>query len=292
VMCGMLAIQLTSILSVYVTPITYLKSLFALYIHFFTVAIFISAIELGAVNVTTPFLWFFVVALAVFILYPWKKVVYWLGYFFVLVIVAGCLSFLSAEKMVVANLLQPDEIKLYPLGHTFLSFITLLVFVFLIFCFFLYYLHKFQEIKLQALLNESAAKEQKDISFAAEEAQEDFKYRELYGRIEAYFDSAQPFVNPDFSIFQLASAVNSNITYVSKAIKLNRDINFNVFVNHYRIEKVKEMLQNKSARYTLEHIASACGFNSQSTFNKAFKLIEGITPSDYCKKHRQTSLPA
>jgi AraC-like DNA-binding protein len=109
------------------------------------------------------------------------------------------------------------------------------------------------------------------------------KYKDLYAQIEKYFETNLPFVNPDFTAAQLASALNTNIAYISKAINQQRDINFNVFVNHYRIEKVKQMMRDSSNKYTLEYISSSSGFRNQSTFNKAFKSIEGITPSAYSK---------
>ncbi|MDR1584605.1 MAG: helix-turn-helix domain-containing protein, partial [Prevotellaceae bacterium] len=61
-------------------------------------------------------------------------------------------------------------------------------------------------------------------------------------------------------------------------------MNFNNFINRFRIHKVKEMIQNDTKQqYTMQHIFLSCGFQSQSAFNKAFKLQEGVTPSEYAK---------
>jgi YesN/AraC family two-component response regulator len=90
-------------------------------------------------------------------------------------------------------------------------------------------------------------------------------------------------VNPDFDRAQLATALNTNIAYISKAIHLRRDVNFSALINYYRIEKVKQMMQSSSNKYTFEYIATASGFRNLSTFNKAFKDIEGLTPSAYSK---------
>lgn len=60
---------------------------------------------------------------------------------------------------------------------------------------------------------------------------------------------------------------------------------FNEFVNHYRIEAVKQKLaEGKTANYTLHGIATACGFNSQATFQRTFKQMVGSTPSQYLQK--------
>jgi YesN/AraC family two-component response regulator len=115
------------------------------------------------------------------------------------------------------------------------------------------------------------------------------KHNELYSSILKHFETNKPYINPDFDIAQLAIALNSNGSYISKAIKINRDMNFNAFVNNYRIEKIKEMIQENNSKFTLEYIYSSSGFKNQSTFNKVFKLIEGITPSEYYKKYAKNS---
>ena len=59
---------------------------------------------------------------------------------------------------------------------------------------------------------------------------------------------------------------------------------FYELVNAYRINAVKEMLsQNKAENLTLLAIALECGFNSKTSFNRVFKEINGLTPSQYLK---------
>jgi len=111
---------------------------------------------------------------------------------------------------------------------------------------------------------------------------EEEKFKELFQRIHVYMETLRPYINPDFTIHQMAHELNTNTNYIDKAIGQARDLHFNLFVNHYRIENVKTMLETDN-KYTFEHIALASGFRNLSTFNKAFKIIEGLTPSEYCK---------
>jgi YesN/AraC family two-component response regulator len=116
------------------------------------------------------------------------------------------------------------------------------------------------------------------------------KYSDLYQNILSYFAQECPYINPDFSILQLAIALDTNSAYLSKAIKIQRNMNYNQFINLFRIEHVKEMImQDTSNRYTLEYIYTSSGFKNHSTFNKVFKQIEGITPSEYYKKLEEKS---
>ena len=62
-------------------------------------------------------------------------------------------------------------------------------------------------------------------------------------------------------------------------------MNFNDFVNHYRIEAIKEKLNNgEHNTSTLLGIALDCGFNSKATFNRAFKKSTSLSPKDFIEK--------
>jgi AraC-like DNA-binding protein len=57
---------------------------------------------------------------------------------------------------------------------------------------------------------------------------------------------------------------------------------WNEFINEYRVQKVKEQLLRKENEHlTLTGIALECGFNSQATFQRAFKQCTGMSPSEY-----------
>jgi putative ABC transport system permease protein len=58
--------------------------------------------------------------------------------------------------------------------------------------------------------------------------------------------------------------------------------NFNDFINEYRIQEVTRKMQDPAFdRITLLGIAIDSGFNSKSTFNRAFRQMTGKTPAEY-----------
>ena len=62
-------------------------------------------------------------------------------------------------------------------------------------------------------------------------------------------------------------------------------MNFNDFINNYRVEDVKKAFdKGEHKKTTLLGIAFDCGFNSKATFNRAFKKNTGISPKEYLKK--------
>ncbi len=108
-------------------------------------------------------------------------------------------------------------------------------------------------------------------------------YHILYNNIINYFNKETPWKDPDFSIQDLASQLNTNSTYISRSVNYHSGMNFKTLVNKYRVEFVKEELLSDQIkkRYTLFYIYTSAGFRHQSTFNKAFKQIENMTPSEY-----------
>lgn len=69
---------------------------------------------------------------------------------------------------------------------------------------------------------------------------------------------------------------------LSQVINQRLEMNFNEFVNSYRIRDIKKALVSDAyENYTIAGIAFDHGFNSLSTFNTFFKKSTGQTPTQY-----------
>lgn len=102
--------------------------------------------------------------------------------------------------------------------------------------------------------------------------------------LEEYMHSRKPWLDPDLTIEQVATALNIQKHYLTQIINERLDKNFYRYVNEYRIAEVKQKIAGgEAARLTLLGIALDCGFNSKSAFNNVFKKITDITPSEYRK---------
>lgn len=117
-------------------------------------------------------------------------------------------------------------------------------------------------------------------------------YTDLYEQIIDHFKS-EPWKDPDFLAQDLAESLNTNTTYISRAININTGMNFKTFVNSYRINYIKEELKkdNNYNRYTLMYIYTSAGFRHQSTFNKTFKQFENMTPSEFINSLLKREMP-
>jgi len=87
------------------------------------------------------------------------------------------------------------------------------------------------------------------------------------------------YLQPRLSLQDLARHMATNETYISRIINQGTGGNFNRFVNQIRVECAQEGI--KSKRGDLLQIALDSGFNSKATFNRVFKDITQLTPSQY-----------
>ena len=101
-------------------------------------------------------------------------------------------------------------------------------------------------------------------------------------KLEEYFTSQKAYLNKDLKIWEVSKMINSNRTYVSGIINKHYGVNFCSYVNHYRVEEARRMLETESFDgYTLEHIGDLSGFGSLNSFIRAFQKETGITPGKY-----------
>ena len=99
-------------------------------------------------------------------------------------------------------------------------------------------------------------------------------------------EQKKAYQDAELSLVQMAKQLKTNPTILSKVINQGFGKNFNDFVNHYRIEAVKEKLQaGEQKTQTLLGIAYDCGFNSKATFNRAFKKATGASPKEWMEKN-------
>lgn len=114
--------------------------------------------------------------------------------------------------------------------------------------------------------------------------------QELIRKIDKTMRTQMLFTNAGLTIQDLATAVNSNRTYVSNAINRTYGISFSRYISRQRIAYAQMLLCDP--KYTSDHEAVAdaialSGFTSDQTFYRLFKEITGETPLQYRHKNLQ-----
>jgi len=100
--------------------------------------------------------------------------------------------------------------------------------------------------------------------------------------IRTLFEKEKIFLNPELNLKQLAEKTALNRGEVSEVINLGFGMNFNDFVNQFRITAFQERLKGGAhEQFSLVGIAFECGFNSKATFNRVFKKEVKLTPTEY-----------
>ncbi|HEY4286638.1 MAG TPA: AraC family transcriptional regulator [Puia sp.] len=93
-----------------------------------------------------------------------------------------------------------------------------------------------------------------------------------------------PFLLPDYNIRDLADSVNIPAYQLSDYINKELGVNFNDYLNRYRIIYCEEMIhRGPVSELNVKGLALKSGFNSRNALTAAFKKFTGFTPSRYLK---------
>ncbi len=113
--------------------------------------------------------------------------------------------------------------------------------------------------------------------------------REIWSsKIISLFENSKVYKNPNLTLSDIAKELDTNRNIISGVINSEFELNFNDFVNKKRTEAViKKIEKGEHLNNTLLGIALDCGFNSKTTFNRAFKKHTSITPKQYVTKMKR-----
>ena len=92
------------------------------------------------------------------------------------------------------------------------------------------------------------------------------------------------YLDPNLNLSLMARHTGIAPKTISWVLNQRLQKSFNEFVNHYRVEAIKTKLQQETANnLTIAGVAMECGFNSQATFQRTFKDLTGMSPSEFRK---------
>ncbi|QBN17725.1 helix-turn-helix domain-containing protein [Flavobacterium nackdongense] len=109
--------------------------------------------------------------------------------------------------------------------------------------------------------------------------------------IANYFQREKPFLRADYSLNQFVYDLKIPRHILSAFINREYGMNFRLFLNHQRIDYMINNLDKPEwEKFTIEAIATECGYTSRKTFIKNFKEITGKTPSEFLKNSEKIKL--
>ncbi|HEX2945884.1 MAG TPA: AraC family transcriptional regulator [Clostridia bacterium] len=98
----------------------------------------------------------------------------------------------------------------------------------------------------------------------------------IYEKIHAFV--AENY-NKELSLEKVAEVVGLSPSYLSFIFKEISGMNFVDFINEYRLEKAKELLNSSSM--TIAQVAEAVGYMNANSFSKTFKKYVGVAPGQF-----------
>jgi AraC-like DNA-binding protein len=111
-------------------------------------------------------------------------------------------------------------------------------------------------------------------------------FRELGQRVLNCMEREKPYLQPDFSIEQLAVMLNVPRHHLYYCFKNILQKKFVTLRSEYRVREAKKrLLEGDLKESTLHGIARECGFTSRSAFYRVFTEQTGCSPGEYIERN-------
>lgn len=111
---------------------------------------------------------------------------------------------------------------------------------------------------------------------------------EFKQKIIKVMEEEEQFLNPEFRLEDLSNSISLPRHQTSFVLNNEIEMDFNSYINLLRVEKAKELLLSGSYD-TIAEVMYVVGFNSTSTFNRAFKKNTDLTPREFIIYHHEVN---
>lgn len=103
-----------------------------------------------------------------------------------------------------------------------------------------------------------------------------------------YINQAISYIHKNYqnplTVQEIADYLSLNRSYLTELFLKTVQLSPQQFLTRYRITKSEELLQSSSL--SIQNIAYSCGYSSNFSFSKAFRKVNGLSPSEYRKQKR------
>jgi AraC-like DNA-binding protein len=109
---------------------------------------------------------------------------------------------------------------------------------------------------------------------------------DLVERLKKVMEEEKLWMDPALNLSILSTHMGIPPKTISSVLNHHLNKSFNEFINSYRIDAIKSrLLSSTNKNLTIAGLAYECGFNSQPTFQRAFKSIQGESPSEFLSRN-------
>lgn len=105
---------------------------------------------------------------------------------------------------------------------------------------------------------------------------------EIHKLLKLKMGEEELFTDSELTLVELSQRLNVHPNNLSQVINTFEEKNFYDYINILRIEKFKTLIRDtENKKFTILSLAYDCGFNSKTSFNRYFKKVTKLTPSEY-----------
>ena len=207
----------------------------------------------------------------------------WLNMFFITLIIL-----LIAFGMITADFIQKTPKETYgalDLVHNLGGIMFLLLSLsLLVFPQILYGFPIYTEIADARKTKTPAIQQKVDVNIVDEDDEEN-PFIELRDQINAYLADEKPYLNPDFSIGDMAAALKVPQHHVSYCLRALFKQSFPKLKTTLRIQFALQLMNSSDFEHlSIEGIGQMAGFSSRSSFYSAFQAEMGCSPGEYLER--------
>jgi AraC-like DNA-binding protein len=227
------------------------------------------------------FCWLLPIPLGAYVLFLKKEVIAYTAYILVLIITGSFIANIFSSNFPMYSQRQ------VMFTDTLLFLSNILIIVLLI-----YYKDKIRKQEMLSRIEDQRTRENNPNNLESTYYDLDTELMEnLFEGIEIAMTKNELFRDIKINLSKLSVVLEVNSSYISKAIRYKGYPNFSTYLNIYRVNHVKKLLLDSDfQKITLMYVYTEAGFSNQSTFNRVFKQIEGITPSEYLQKNIKNTI--
>lgn len=103
----------------------------------------------------------------------------------------------------------------------------------------------------------------------------------LWKTVETLMGKEKLFTKNSLTLESLAADIGTNRTYLSRTINSFAGVNFNAYIDKYRIKEAVRIIEQSNEKIPFAEIAEMVGYNSAQVFYKAFQRETGLSPGKY-----------
>ncbi len=115
----------------------------------------------------------------------------------------------------------------------------------------------------------------------------DEKGQALFSEFEKLMRTEKIYRRSDITVDKIADRLETNRTYLSRAINENSGMSFSQYINSCRIDEARHILSETDNDIQIKALAYELGFATPETFSATFKRSIGMLPTKFRKEMRR-----